>query len=69
LLSVLFFLQSISIKAASPVEPLGFSGCLPIMFLCYILCNTFQANKDVFLQSIHRPQANSVGSYYCVVYT
>jgi len=45
----LFFPQNITTKAASIVEPFGFSGSLPIMFffLCYILYNTIVANNDV----------------------
>jgi len=48
--------QNVTVMAASTVEPLGFSGSLPIVSLCYILCNTILANKHVlfFLVGEHR---------------
>jgi len=46
------FCKNITIKATSIVEPLGFSGSLPAMFLCYILCITIQANKDFLFCSV-----------------
>ena len=45
------FLQNITIKAASIVELLDFSGSLPMFFFCYILSNNIQANKDVLFCS------------------
>jgi len=46
---VLIFLQNITMKTASIVEPLGFSDSLPIMFvLCYILCNTIFRQIKMF---------------------
>ena len=51
-LACINFLQTITIKAASIVEPLGFSGSLPIMFfVLHILCNTIQANTDLLFCS------------------
>ena len=41
-------MQNITIKAASIVEPLGFSGSLPAVFFCVIYyVTTIQADKDV----------------------
>jgi len=40
------FLQNITIKAANIVEPLGFSGSLPIVFLCCILYMQLYSSSD-----------------------